>query len=159
MVDLTIAMTPGAQVGYFSVAFVVFATIAGWFLAHWFDAWEQIGKGPLAIEQELPNVPRYLAPPATRLDRVEQELEVRQMLQAKSERRQTRGEAPLDIEAEVARLLEPSDPRPPAPDEKLRDEVRQLIVVRNERRLRGGQQPLDIEAETDRQLADLLRSS
>jgi hypothetical protein len=152
-------MTAGEQVGYLSLAILGLSIVAGLFLVRWFDAWEQIGKGPLAIEQELPSVPRYLAPPATRLDRVEQELEVRQMLQAKSERCESRGEGPLDVEAEVARLLAPPDHKPPAPDEKLRDEVRQLIAVRNERRLRRGQQPLEIEAETDRQLADLLRSS
>jgi len=152
-------MTAGAQVGYLSVAITLLAIVVGWLLVSWFDAWEQIGKGPLAIEQELPSVPRYLAPPMTRLDRIEQELEVRQMLTAKSERRILRGEAPLDVEAEVAKLLVAADSAPATPDEKLRDEVRQLVVARNERRLRSGDAPLDVEAETDRQLADLLRSS
>jgi hypothetical protein len=78
--------------------------------------------------------------------------EIRQMLEAKSARREARGEAPLDIDAEVAALTQSP---PGAGDPALREEVRQLVVARNERRLRQGKEPLDVEAEIDRQLRDL----
>ena len=74
------------------------------------------------------------------------------MLEAKSRRREARGEAPLDIEAELT-LLTSGTPAPGDP--ALREEVRQLVIARNERRLRQGKEPLDVEAEIDRQLRDL----
>jgi hypothetical protein len=116
--------------------------------------WQSIGKGPFAIEQEMPP-PSRLSQPEAPVDRKLQETEARQMLEAKSYRRRQRGEAPLDIEAEVARLLESPGAAGPAIDEKLRAEVRQLVVARNERRMRRGEDPLDVEAEMERQLADL----
>jgi hypothetical protein len=78
--------------------------------------------------------------------------EIRQMLEAKSHRREARGQAPLDVEAELAALTSAA-PRPGDP--VLREEVRQLVIARNERRLRQGKEPLDVEAEIDRQLRDL----
>jgi hypothetical protein len=75
------------------------------------------------------------------------------MLQARSERRVGRGEAPLDIDAEVARLLAPANPS--AHDPGLTGEVRQLVIARNERRARQGLEPLDVEAEVERTLAEL----
>lgn len=116
--------------------------------------WQSIGKGPFAIEQELPP-PSSIAQPAPPVDRRLQEAEARQMLEAKSYRRQQRGEAPLDVEAEVARLLEAPGAGGPAIDETLRAEVRGLVVARNERRMRRGEDPLDVEAEIERQLEGL----
>jgi hypothetical protein len=116
--------------------------------------WQSVGKGPFAIEQELPP-PSRLAEPQPPVDRRLQETEARQMLEAKSYRRQQRGESPLDVEAEVTRLLESPGADVPAIDEKLRAEVRQLVVARNERRMRQGEDPLDVEAEIERQLEDL----
>jgi hypothetical protein len=135
------------------LAGILFRRVAG--------GWEQIGKGPFAIEQQLPLVPRYLARPAPPVDPAIQAAEVRQMLEAKSERRQRRGEAPIDVEAEATRLLassEDSDGVAARQDAKLRVEVRQLVVARNERRMRKGLEPLDVEAETERQLADFIGS-
>jgi hypothetical protein len=116
--------------------------------------WQNLGKGPFAIEQEIPP-PSVLSRPDPPVDRKLQETEARQMLEAKSYRRRQRGEAPLDIEAEVRRLLDSPGAAGPAIDEKLRSEVRQLVLARNERRMRRGEEPLDVEAEIDRQLADL----
>jgi hypothetical protein len=116
--------------------------------------WQSVGKGPFAIEQELPP-PSRLSQPDPPVDRKLQEAEARQMIEAKSYRRQQRGEAPLDVEAEVTRLLAAPGAAGPAIDEKLRAEVRQLVVARNERRMRRGEEPLDVEAEMERQLADL----
>ena len=78
--------------------------------------------------------------------------EIRQMLEAKSRRREARGEAPLDIESELTLLTTGT---PAAGDPALREEVRQLVIARNQRRLRQGKEPLDVEAEIDRQLRDL----
>jgi hypothetical protein len=116
--------------------------------------WQSVGKGPFAIEQEMPP-PSRLSQPELPVDRKLQETEARQMLEAKSYRREQRGEAPLDVEAEVTRLLDAPGATGPAIDEKLRSEVRQLVIARNERRMRRGEEPLDVEVEIDRQLADL----
>lgn len=107
-----------------------------------------IGRGAFALDtpDRTPG-PKTGSPAA----RAEQEEEVRQLIQAKSDRREARGEAPLDIEAEVHALLRPAT----AADESLRDEVRQLVIARNERRARRGEGPLDVEAEVERQLRDL----
>ena len=78
--------------------------------------------------------------------------EIRQMLEAKSRRREARGEAPIDIDAELAA---PHLGTPAPGDPALREEVRQLVIARNERRLRQGKEPLDVEAEIDRQLRDI----
>jgi hypothetical protein len=117
-------------------------------------ALKTLGKGRFAIEQELP-APRSLGP-APPVSRAVREAEVRQMLEAKSYRRQQRGEAALDVEAELERML--AAPEPSASigiDGQLREEVRQLVVARNERRMRKGQEPLDVETEIRRQLTDL----
>jgi len=117
-------------------------------------AWRSIGKGPLAIDEDLPPERRTQMAP---VDRALQAAEARQMLEAKSYLRQRRGESPLDVDAEVARFLEDSQ-GPTSPDEELRDEVRRLVVSGNERRLRRGQPALDVETETERQLIDLVGS-
>jgi len=73
------------------------------------------------------------------------------MLEAKSQRRQARGEPELDVDAELAALTRSSA----AIDPGLRDEIRQLVIARNERRARQGKEPLDVEAEIERQLRAL----
>ncbi|MGH2950872.1 MAG: hypothetical protein ACRDKX_02360, partial [Solirubrobacterales bacterium] len=84
------------------------------------------------------------------------EEEIRQLLQAKAYRQSARGGAPLDVEAELGRLLEEQQPAGGAgEDAGLREEVRQLVVARNERRLRQGKEPLDIDSEIERQLREL----
>ena len=101
-----------------------------------------LGRGDLELERDRPVAAASAA---------EAQEEIRQMLQAKSERRAARGEAPIDIDAEMASLMR----GPSTADAALRDEVRQLVVARNERRLRQGKEPLDVETEVDRQLRDL----
>jgi hypothetical protein len=90
--------------------------------------------------------------PAGTSSAAETQEEIRQMLEAQSRRREARGEAPLDVEAELAALTTAA---PGSGDPALREEVRQLVIARNERRLRQGKEPLDVEAEIDRQLRDL----
>jgi hypothetical protein len=110
--------------------------------------YKQIGKGAFSLDE--PDRPRGPAPGSPQ-DRAEAAAEIRQLVEAKSARREARGEAPLDVEAEIAALTGSA----PAPDDALRDEVRQLVIAGNERRLRQGKEPLDVEAEVDRQLRDL----
>jgi len=110
--------------------------------------YDQVGKGGLSLDRdEMRPGPAPGSPAA----RAEAEAEIRQLVEAKSARREARGEAPLDIDAEVAELLRPQTSH----DESLRDEVRQLVIARNERRIARGQEPLDVEAEIDRQLRDI----
>jgi len=89
--------------------------------------------------------------PAAPASGAEVQEEIRQMLEAKSQRRQARGEPGLDVDAELAALTRPSVDTDPG----LREEVRQLVIARNERRLRQGKEPLDVETEIERQLQSL----
>jgi hypothetical protein len=96
-----------------------------------------------------------LAPaPQSPAGRAEQELEIRQMLGARSERLVARGQPALDIDAEVARLMA-AEQLPDAHDASLVTEVRQLVMARNERRLRQGLETLDVDAEIARTLQEL----
>jgi hypothetical protein len=99
-----------------------------------------LGRGDLEMRREEP------------ASAAETHEEIRQMLEAKSRRREARGEESLDVEAELAAL---TSSRPASGDPVLREEVRQLVIARNERRLRQGKEPLDVETEVDRQLRDL----
>jgi hypothetical protein len=107
----------------------------------------QIGKGAFSLD--IPDRPRG-PEPGSAAAQAEAAAEIRQLVEAKSARREARGEAPLDVEAEIAALTQPA-----GADDALRDEVRQLVIARNERRVRRGEEPLDVEAEIDRQLRDL----
>ena len=108
--------------------------------------YDQVGKGSFSLDR-APEGP----PPDTPASRAEAEAEIRQFVEAKSARREARGEPPLDVEAEVQALL--SGPGQGV-DDALRDEVRQLVISRNERRIARGEEPLDVEAEVERQLRD-----
>lgn len=124
------------------------------------EAYRSIGRGALAIDDDLP-VPRYMRAPDRAIDLAVQAAEVRQMLEAKASRQERRGERALDVEVEATRLLAPADGTPSTgarQDAELRTEVRQLVVTRNERRMRKGLDPLDVEAETKRQLEDFIGS-
>lgn len=157
--DLPIALSALEK----GVALLVFTGVAaplvGLLLKRVGGGWETMGGGAFAILNDPP--PKRTGSGAEPVDPAIQAAEVRQMLEAKSERRRQRGEAPLDVEAETERLLAEAD-RPrgaEAIDAELRAEVRQLVVARNERRLREGREPLDVAAETERQLADLIGSN
>jgi hypothetical protein len=149
-----IALT-SLQSGYVLAAItLVILPIAAFTFARSGAAWQDIGKGRFGIMHSMP--PPRLGQPAAKVDPAIQAAEARQMLEAKSYRRLRRGEEPVDVEAEMERLLEQKSGGQPNLDEKLRAEVRQLVVARNERRMRGGKQPLDIEAEVERQVADFI---
>lgn len=111
--------------------------------------YERIGKGAFSLDEpDRPRGPVQGSPQAV----AEAQAEIRQLVEAKSARRQARGQSPLDVEAEIAALTSTA---PAGADAELREEVRQLVAARNERRIARGQEPLDVEAEVERQLRDL----
>jgi len=81
----------------------------------------------------------------------ERDMEIRQLLEGRNARRARRGEAPQDVEAELAALTRP----PAAVDDALREEIRQHVLARNARRVRAGGEPLDVEDEIERRIRDL----
>lgn len=81
--------------------------------------------------------------------------DIRQMLDARNARRAERGEAPVDVEAELAGLEAPAEPAGPPISPELRDEIRQHVLARNARRARAGAEPLDVEQEIERRIRDL----
>jgi len=148
--------------GSTGLSFVVFGTVAFslvmsvlFLVTRGKDSmYDRIGQGGISRESDYAGTgaPAPATDPAAA--RSEQEQEIRQMLRARSERRVSRGEQPLDIDAEVARLL--ADARTDeAHDPALAAEVRQLVDARNERRVRQGLEPLDVESEVARTLAEL----
>jgi len=122
-----------------SLLAVVVAAVSYWGSGRIYSG---LGRGDLELERD-----RLAAAPSA----AEAQEEIVQMLEAKSRRREARGEAPLDLEEELAALTATGAGHDPA----LRDEVRQLVIARNERRLRQGKEPLDVEVEVERQLRDL----
>jgi hypothetical protein len=138
------------------VIVVVVVPIAAIAFARSGAALKTLGKGQWAIERELPPSPGLTNNAAAPVPRAVREAEIRQMVEAKSYRRQARGGSPLDVDAEVERLLSEAEASPGTGiDRELREEVRQLVLARNERRMRRGEQPLNVEAEIQRQLRDL----
>jgi hypothetical protein len=115
--------------------------------------YDHIGEGGLMSGGEPSGGAPLAPPPDSPAGRAERELEVRQMLTARSARMVGRGEPALDIDAEVARLLGPAQPS--AHSAGLTEEVRQLVVARNERRMRQGLEPLDVDEEVTRTLREL----
>jgi hypothetical protein len=128
------------------VGALVFAMGAG-------GALRQIGKGPLAMEQDFPQSSGGSVHAVSAEVREE---EIRQMIQARSDRGVAKGRKALNVDAEVEKLLASESGGPAlGGDRALREEVRQLVVARNERRQRQGKKPLNIEEEIERQLSEL----
>jgi hypothetical protein len=111
--------------------------------------YDQIGRGGLSLRDGSDRPGREPAPAAAAGER---DAEIRQMLEARNERRRRRGEDALDVDAELAALTRP------AVDPGLVAEIRELVEARNARRARHGEPPLDVEAEVQRQLRDLSGS-
>ena len=116
-----------------SVLALVGAVIA---LATSSGSYDEIGRGGLSVDER----------PATTEER---DAEIRQYLAARNARRTARGEAPVDVEAELRALTAP------AADPELAAEVRQLVEARNARRVARGETPLDVDEEVSKRLNDL----
>ncbi len=114
------------------------------------DAYRQIGRGGLTMDgDEAPARDGHIAAPTS----ADGQAEIRQMLDARNARRARKGQEPVDVEAELARLTSASHQADVDP--ALRDEVRHMVLARNARRVRKGQEPLDVEVEIERQLREL----
>jgi hypothetical protein len=119
---------------------------------------DQIGQDGMFTGESHSRLPSSLGVPDAPLpyDNIEREAEIRQLLTARSERLVRRGEAPLDIDAELARIDGGGrDPSAGPHDPALAEEVRQLVRARNERLARQGLATLDVEAEVQRTLGEL----
>ncbi|HEX5927453.1 MAG TPA: hypothetical protein VFY45_26795 [Baekduia sp.] len=114
------------------------------------EVYRQIGRGGLSLND---GTDRPASEPTIALAAGEREAEIRQMLEARNARRTARGQAPADVEAELAELL--ADVGAPAADPTLVSEVRDLVIARNARRARAGKELLDVETEVARQLREL----
>ncbi len=115
--------------------------------------YDKIGEGGLT---NGPPTSLSAPPGNSALDKAERELEIRQMLQARSDRQVRKGGAALDIDAEMALLDAPGEGASNGKyDAALTEEVRQLVVARNERRMRSGEEPMDVESEVERTLTEL----
>jgi hypothetical protein len=106
--------------------------------------YDQIGRGGIGDDREI----RPAVPSGGAVDLGERDDEIRQMLEARNARHAARGEAAVDVDAELARLTAP------AVDPALRQEIRELVIARNSRREAKGQPPLDVDAEVERQLRE-----
>lgn len=109
-------------------------------------SYRQIGGGGIVHDSDRRAEDRA-APDAA----PEREAEIRQMLEARNARRARRGEAQLDVEAELAALERP----PPDASGELREDVRRHVLAQNERRVRAGRAPLDVETEIERRIREL----
>ena len=140
------------------ILIVVFATIPVALLTFALgarNALNQVGKGQFAVEFES-DLPQKISDSDARASSEARDAEIRQLLEAKAYRQRTRGETPLDVKAEMERLLaEEPEAKPAGIDRQLVEEVRQLVMARNERRARQGKEPLDVEREVERQLREL----
>ena len=118
------------------------------------NALKQIGKGQFAVEFDN-DLPQRITDSSGAGSGQAREAEIRQMLEAKAYRQRARGDAPLDVEVELGRLLEERQAGSVGVDRGLVEEVRQLVVASNERRVRQGKEPLDVDEEIRRQLREL----
>jgi hypothetical protein len=103
--------------------------------------WQDYGRGGLTLDSETRSRGGGLS---------ERDDEIRQLLEARNARRRRRGEAPIDVDAELAHLTAASHI-----DAELREEIRQLVIARNHRRARAGKAPLDVDAEVEREILNL----
>lgn len=133
------------------VVVLVVAPIAAIAFAGSGAVYREIGRGPFAMHHDRPSPGSDLG---AAMSKAAREAEIRQMLEAKAHRQIERGEAPIDVEAELRDLIAPTAAEVGA-DPALVAEVRQLVVARNARRVRRGEEPLDVGTEVERQLSEL----
>jgi hypothetical protein len=139
------------------ILIIVFAAIpvaAIAFIAGAGNALRQVGKGQFSVEFDSEG-PQPMRDSGAEESGEMREEEIRQLLEAKAYRQSARGEAPVDVDSELERLMTEKPAAPTGEDPQLRAEVRQLVVARNARRARQGKEALDVEAEVERRLREL----
>ena len=136
--------------GYVIFVVVAVAIVAAIYAAAGSGAlYKQIGKGGMSLDRD----DDHRRPATLAVSQAVADEEIRQMLAARNARREARGESPVDVEEELARLK--AGGRGPIVDPQLEAEIRALVVARNERRERRGEPPLDVESEVRRQIEEL----
>jgi hypothetical protein len=140
------------QVLMVAVVFIALPLAALMFATGVNRRFDEIGKGHFGMDHDMPEGPGR---PVEQVSAAVREEEIRQMIQARSDRGVAKGREPLDVDAEIQKLLESDSGPGLGEDRVLREEVRQLVVARNERRERQGKKPLDVEKEIERQLREL----
>ena len=116
---LPLAISNGDVILIVALVAIPIAAIA--FIANAGNAFKSIGKGGLSVEFES-DAPRGLIDSGAGSEPAEmREDELRQMLEAKAYRQSNRGETPLDVDAELARLLTEQQPAAPADPAPTRD--------------------------------------
>jgi len=110
--------------------------------------WEEYGRDHLVMDRDTRPEPGGQVDASAAAIR-ERDEEIREFLEARNARRLRRGEAPVDVEAELRRLTIP------VIDSGIREEIRDLVIARNHRRARAGKPRLDVEAEIAREIAQL----
>jgi hypothetical protein len=89
----------GTAVVVVIIVAVVLAIVA---MASSGSTWSEYGQGGMVKDRDAPRQPRAGASSAA-----ERETDIRSMLEARNARRVRRGEPPLDVDAELARLTSP----------------------------------------------------
>ena len=125
------------------VVAVVGAVVATYTLIGTGRSYREIGGGRTAQDEESSGA-------GARSADAERDIEIGQLLAGRNARRARRGEAPRDVDAELAALTRPAV----AVDDELREEIRQHVVARNARRVRAGGEPLAVEQEIERRIRD-----
>ena len=110
--------------------------------------WEEYGRDRLAMDRDAPR-PGGGETSGSLAALRERDEEIREFLAARNERRRRRGEALVDVEAELRHLTAPQV------DDAIRAEIRDLVIARNYRRARAGKPQLDVEVEIARELEGL----
>jgi hypothetical protein len=109
--------------------------------------YRELGRGGLSLDE--PGLRKEPAPGSSAWQ-ADADMELRQLLEAKAARAVARGEEPIDVDVELARMRELMS----GADPELRAEVRDIVIASNERRARRGQPLLDVDAEIERRLQD-----
>jgi hypothetical protein len=122
--------------------------LAGLFFSR--KTWEEYGRSRLVLDTD-DRAPAAGSPAALR----ERDVEIRQLLEARNDRRRRRGELAIDVDRELARLTAAQIDPGPEIDRELRTEIRDLVIARNHRRARAGKPPLDVAVEVQRQIEEL----
>ena len=118
------------------------------------EAFKQIGRGPLSIEQDFPQ--RAAGGPSAPISAEVREAEIRQFLEAKSYRRASAARS----RSTSTPSSSGSSPTRAPPARSCRRHAARRRGPRagrglNARRIRMGREPLDVEAEVERQLTEL----
>jgi hypothetical protein len=152
------------------VGMVLAGVVAVMSLAARTDIYDEIGRGPLSMDRDDAAARDGGADAGAddpdgsgaAAEEAERELEIRQMLEARSARIVRAGGEPLDFEAELAKLAPPRAGAEPhdthaqqAREQRERElEIRQMLEARSARIVRAGGEPLDVDAELGRLLGE-----